>query len=85
MNYSANIGFQGAVLLGGFQRQSGRVWDSVPRRSALCKGMNFKTVQWTVLKEGRLCKREPPLVEVLNCFTLGIIPRGITVPFIVGG
>ena len=39
--------------------------------------MNFKTAQWAVLKEGRLCKREPPLVEVRNWYARGIIPRVI--------
>ena len=43
------------------QRQ--RLWSPLiafksgeTKTKALCKGMNFKTAQWAVLKEGRLCK-----------------------------
>ena len=40
--------------------------------------MNFKTVRWTVLKEGRLCKREPPLVCFADKLVSAIIADGIS-------
>ena len=35
----------------------------LPYRRALREGLNFKGVRWTALKEGRPCKRGPPLVR----------------------
>jgi hypothetical protein len=39
--------------------------QSPAQRSGALQGVNFKTVSWTVLKEGTLCKRERPLKNYL--------------------
>ena len=39
--------------------------------------MNSNTVRWTVFEEGRLCKREPPLVALTDKVVSEIISDGI--------
>ncbi len=45
-----------------FKRLAGR--GAAPHKDTACalQGVNSETVLWTVSGEGRLCKREPPLV-----------------------
>ena len=54
-----------AEPLAGHGTESHTERSSVMLLSAL-QGVNFKTVQWTVLKEGTLCKRERPLKYIYN-------------------
>ena len=66
-----------AILIPGFQRVDNPlvrsraespcgVWGNAPHRQNALQGVNFKTVRWTVLKEGTLCTRERPLVSLAS-------------------